>query len=261
MPEKEKFVPESEEFKINKRQQVNNLANKDNLHENSIYDLAKSEDEFRDDLAAEGLKGQSVDKLANKFSDEVLAKMEANKEKWTDGLTGLRNKKAYQEEIPQLLSMEKRKGDVSSFLMVDFDHFKSINDEYGHLAGDQALKQLAEIINNEVRTSDIVYRFGGEEFIIFLPDTTAELAAKLAERIRAKIEASEIEVFNEAREKVVLKRTVSIGCVDTEQLSDSGLDSLQDLNAMTNYADIAVYAAKMQGRNRVIIFDEELIKE
>ena len=170
------------------RKRVTALSEHDNKYTDSVYDLAKTEDSYRDDLREEGVTNpESMARLADRFSDETLKAMEADQEKWMDKMTGLRNKNAYAEEAPQLLSMEKREGQDCSFLMIDFDHFKMVNDGYGHVAGDQALKRMADIINQKVRSSDIVYRFGGEEFLVLLPATTSEGARHIADEIRQEI--------------------------------------------------------------------------
>lgn len=255
----------SKENKImEKRRRADKLGERDSLYEDSIYDLAKVEDKFRKDLAAEGVGGKATDKLADKFSDETLGKMEASRERWIDVLTGLRNKNAYKEEIPQLLSMEKREKKDCSFLMIDFDHFKDVNDSFGHLAGDEVLKKMADIIKGQVRASDIVYRFGGEEFIVFLPDTHSLMAQELAERIRVTVKNSILEVINKKREKVRLNKTVSIGVVGIDQLGgweEYGKSGAGDfLEKIIKAADTAVYVSKTEGRDRVTLYSENLEK-
>lgn len=247
-----------------KRGRVDKLKKRDNHYEDSVYDLAKAEDEFRKDLAAEGIGGKTADKLADKFSDETLGKIEANKERWMDLLTGLRNRNAYEEEIPQLLSMEKRKNQNCSFLMIDLDHFKNVNDSFGHLFGDKVLKKIADLIKDQVRASDIVYRFGGEEFVVFLSDTASTDAQELAERIRAAVKNYSLDIINEKEENIRLNKTLSIGVVGTDQLKDwdkyGEKNAKEFLNNMIKFADIAVYAAKAGGRNQVVPYSENLEK-
>lgn len=247
-----------------KRNRVNKLKAKDNSYEDTVYDLAKTEDEFRKDLATEGVNRESIDKLSNKFSDETLSKMEANKERWVDLLTGLRNKNAYKEEIPQLFSMEKRRKNDCSLLMIDFDHFRNVNESFGHLVGDEALKKIASLIKDQVRSADIVYRFGGEEFIIFLSDTASLVAQELAERIRATIKSHTFEIVNEEGEQIRLNKTVSIGVVGTDQLEDwnnyNEKSAGDFLKKITEFADRAVYASKAGGRDKTTLYSETLEK-
>jgi diguanylate cyclase (GGDEF)-like protein len=244
-----------------KRDRVDKLRDKDNHYEDSVYDLARTENEFRNDLSLEGISGKAVDKLADKFSDEALRRMKADKERWMDSLTGLRNKNAFKEELPQLLSMEKRTKQNCSVLMIDFDHFKEVNDSLGHLAGDNALKIMADLINNQVRDSDIVYRFGGEEFIVFLPNTTSLTAQVLAEKIRETVQNNVMEIVDEKEEKIHLNKTVSIGVVGTNQLREwdeyKEGDADKFLDKLVGLADSAVFASKAGGRNRVTAYHED----
>jgi len=124
-------------------------------------------------------------------------------------------------------------------MMLDVDHFKSYNDQYGHPAGDSALKTVAEILKETLRGADVAARYGGEEFAILLPQTSAEEAAQIGERIRKKIERTE---FSERRV------TASIGIAS----ASGDVDTPRDL---ISAADVALYAAKDQGRNNVQIFN------
>ena len=249
---------EAEKF----RERVDKLAEGDMAHEDSVRDVASKEDKFRENLKKEALDQGAVAKLADIYSDEVLEKFEARKERWIDDLTGLRNKNALKEEIPQLLSSEYRQKKDCSILMVDFDHFKKINDELGHNAGDQALKKLAQILKNQARAADIVYRYGGEELFIFLPNTNSSQAAMVAERIRAAVKNTEIELIDSRGQKQHLNKTVSIGCVGTDQLKE--WDSFKDekvsdfLETIIIDADMAMYNAKKISRDRVVVYNEKL---
>lgn len=248
-----------------KRERVDRLTETDNSYEDSVYDLAEVEHAFREDLKNEGIAGKTVDRLADKFSDETLRRMEADKERWIDSLTGLRSKNAYREEVPQLLSMEKRSKNNCALLMIDFDHFKEVNDKFGHLAGDQILKKIADLIRNQVRVSDVVYRFGGEEFVIFLPNTNSSSAQDLAEKIRKVVRNSNLEIVGEKEEKIILNRTLSIGVVGTDQLSSWDKEDEKNmanvLEEMATRADSAVYASKEGGRDRVTLYRENLEKK
>ena len=157
----------------------------------------------------------------------------------TDPLTGLLNRRYLEERIAEEIVRSKRHRFSLSLMMLDVDNFKSYNDQYGHPAGDSALKTVAEILKETLRGADVAARYGGEEFAILLPQTSAEEAAQIGERIRKKIERTE---FSERRV------TASIGIAS----ASSDVDTPRDL---ISAADVALYAAKDQGRNNVQIFN------
>ena len=131
----------------------------------------------------------------------------------------------------------------TSLLIFDVDHFKTINDQYGHDVGDQVLCQIAEIARKEMRFYDILARFGGEEFIVLLPYTVPEDALKIAERLRHKMEQYQFYIDGQ-----LVKFSISIG-VSKIDPNHAKLDQL------IKQADIALYEAKRQGRNRVVHFN------
>lgn len=241
------------------RRRVEQLWDTDNSYEDSVYDLAVFEDQKRDKLLQSGMPIPAIAEYADDHSTTKLENLEIKKERWLDKMTGLRNKNAFMDEVKQFLAYEKRLGQESSFLMLDFDHFKSVNDLYGHKAGDDALKQIAQIMKKEVRTSDAVYRYGGEEFIIYLPNTVSVQALVLAERIRNAVEQADITVTDQEGKSVVIKKTISIGCVGTDQIDAKNVE-IDDLLISTyaNSADRALYASKNSGRNRVTLYSEDL---
>lgn len=247
------------------RQRVDNLRKTDSEYDDSVHTLADNEDKIREKLEKAGVEKKDADELANIFSTKDLEKMEANKEKWTDTLTGLRNKNAYKEEVPQMLSMEKRQNNDCSMLVVDFDHFKRVNDEFGHEAGDEVLKKIAEMLKKNVRSSDMVYRFGGEEFVIFLPSTISSRAEDVAEKIRAEIEKLSIEIVDAKGKEATLKKTVSIGCAGTDQFKNwddyNAKTADEFLRKMFKAADLSVGISKENGRNQVTLYDEDLLKK
>jgi two-component system cell cycle response regulator len=156
----------------------------------------------------------------------------------TDGLTSVGNKKALsdmlEKEIPRALRHSRR----LSLLMIDIDHFKDINDTYGHLAGDSVLKDLASLIKKRVRPDDALGRYGGEEFAAVLPETPLQGALEIAEQLRALIEG---HVFTVEGEQI--RATISIGAAE--------LKPGMDINAFFRTADEQLYEAKRAGRNRV----------
>lgn len=160
----------------------------------------------------------------------------------TDALTGLMNRRSLDQEITRQLANEKRHGECMSLMMVDVDHFKQINDRYGHLAGDEVLRRLAHLMQSVVRTNDYIARYGGEEFCILLPGTNEAQALILAERLH--------RLFNELViewEGDIVRGSISIGVADT-------LHDAHEAHSILSAADLALYMAKHQGRNRVIAF-------
>ena len=156
-----------------------------------------------------------------------------------DHLTGISNRRAFFEVAGVEFERWKKRPRPLSLLAIDADHFKKVNDTYGHATGDEVLKHLSKILQDSVRTMDIVARLGGEEFGALLPSTNLEGAVKIAERIRASIAEAEFVVDGH-----VIHYTVSIG-VSTVDEHVIGVDMLLKL------ADDALYVSKHQGRNRV----------
>jgi two-component system cell cycle response regulator len=162
-----------------------------------------------------------------------------------DGLTGLYNRKFLLETLDKDISFCRRHKVPLSVVMLDVDYFKAINDEHGHLAGDNVLRMVAQLTAQSVRNEDVVTRFGGEEFALVLKDCAAPQAAQLAERLRRKIEAASCEFAGRA-----LQVTVSMGIAALGESAEEAPDHL------LHRADQALYRAKAEGRNRVIHQDQ-----
>ncbi len=158
----------------------------------------------------------------------------------TDALTGLLNRRYIEERLLEEIKRSNRHGFPMSFMMLDVDHFKSYNDQFGHPAGDEALKLVGHVIRETLRGADVAARFGGEEFAILLPQTTAAEAATIAERIRINIALKELPYR---------RVTVSIGVASCSA-------ELCIAPHLVAAADKALYEAKHQGRNRVRNFEE-----
>jgi diguanylate cyclase (GGDEF)-like protein len=139
------------------------------------------------------------------------------------------------------MKLVKRNQRLFSVVLLDIDDFKKINDSYGHLAGDEYLKKVASTIIVNLREQDTASRFGGEEFLILLPDTQIDGACKLAERIRKRIEEMEL-MFQE----YLIKTTISAGVSQFDQED-------HDPENILRRVDVALYQAKSKGKNRVII--------
>lgn len=167
----------------------------------------------------------------------------------TDGKTGLLNATAWRELAQRHLWRAIREDQAAATLVIDLDRFKALNDKHGHLAGDVALKAVAECIKNELRDYDAVGRYGGEEFVAMLPNAGANAAMRAAERIRARIE--ECSITSEPNEPA-MRLTASIG-VATYPSYGSELDEL------IRAADTALYAAKAAGRNAVRLAEPRMM--
>jgi diguanylate cyclase (GGDEF)-like protein len=141
-----------------------------------------------------------------------------------------------------LLELCRRNGNPVSVIMLDIDHFKNINDNYGHPSGDMVLRHVSDILKVSVRKSDFLGRYGGEEFVIILPETGPDDALQVAEKIRRTIESSPIKINAD----VTLNITLSAGVSGSNAAKQSIL--LQDI---LKWADDALYQAKRSGRNRV----------
>ena len=158
-----------------------------------------------------------------------------------DGLTGLYNRNTFVELTRLELDRAQRQGSSTSILLLDLDHFKRVNDTWGHPAGDAVLKNVAALVTGTIRSTDLAGRLGGEEFIILLPGTSAASARMLAEKVRARLEANPTRF-----ESTVIRSTASIGLSGTTPTEKLTFDTLY------NDADKALYLAKQRGRNRVV---------
>ena len=168
-----------------------------------------------------------------------LKYMRAVQTSYIDALTGVKNRAAMNNALHREIELAHRQNSDLSIVVVDVDHFKRINDQFGHSAGDEVLCQIARALEECVRCSDMVFRYGGEEFVALLSYTDLEGAAKLAERVREKVAKLEIPV------------------IDGQQISASlGVTTLlpsDDGASLFNRSDKALYRAKQSGRNRVVV--------
>ena len=165
----------------------------------------------------------------------------------TDPLTGRPNKRAFDLFMPQAVAISKDDQKPLSVMMLDIDHFKQINDSYGHLAGDAVLREVAIRWEREIRASDMLARLGGEEFCVVLPRTTTEQTRRLAEKLCKLTAAVTIDFENSPGEIISIPVTVSIGVATADPADALGTDQLM------HAADTALYEAKNSGRNRVVV--------
>jgi len=157
-----------------------------------------------------------------------------------DELTGIFNRRHFEVRIKEEFERHRRFSRPFSMIMIDIDFFKKINDDYGHMCGDHALKVVTGTINETIRSIDFFARYGGEEFCCLLPETDLKSATRLAEHLREKIEAQRI-IYNDFE----FKLTISLGVSELRK----GITNSEEL---INKADIALYEAKRGGRNKVV---------
>jgi len=155
----------------------------------------------------------------------------------TDHLTGIMNRRRFTESLDREMARRQRHAEPLSLIMFDIDHFKRVNDVYGHEIGDLVLREMAQLVSGVVRRTDILARWGGEEFVILLPGTTGEAATGFAEKLRAGIESHDFPQVGRA--------TASFGVASLEEKETDG-------TTLIKHADQAMYTAKQDGRNRVV---------
>lgn len=178
--------------------------------------------------------------LADQFRRGEMQRLDAEALARTDPLTGLNNRRAFQEQVKRLWQQCNKTKRPMAVVIVDLDNFKKINDTHGHQVGDQVLEATARQLQDSLRNGDVLARWGGEEFILFMPDTTVEAAVHVAERIRQRIES----ICQEFADNPPMVLSASLGVAD----SRSGSHSIE---ALINEADKCLYNAKKMGRNRV----------
>ncbi len=161
-----------------------------------------------------------------------------------DALTGALNRHALDEQLPVLLHQIRQEKSVLCLLIIDFDHFKQVNDHHSHQVGDEVLKTGVQILQALTRDSDLLVRYGGEEFVLILPRNDATIAVRIANRMR-----QEIERFDWPSLSPGLAVTISLGCAQWQ--------SAMSIDALIAAADQALYQAKHQGRNQVCLYEEE----
>lgn len=186
-----------------------------------------------------GITGFGVVHVSNYIvaSNELYTKYKADSTK--DFLTGLNNVRQFDNILNGIISRTTLKQGKVSVLTVDIDHFKHVNDSYGHAAGDEVLKELANVLANACRSDDSISRIGGEEFCVVLPECGCERALEIGERIRKSVEHHIFPVPNNN-----LKITISVGVATFP-------DTVKSINEIMEEADKALYLAKQTGRNKV----------
>ncbi|MCG8669293.1 MAG: diguanylate cyclase [Pseudomonadales bacterium] len=186
------------------------------------------------------LKRNLEEKVTQRTEELILAKNLAEQLARTDPLTDMKNRRAFFEQYQYIYNLANRHEQTLALMIIDIDHFKIINDTYGHEFGDHVLRLIANVILNTIRESEISARLGGEEFVVLIPQTDAHHATFLAEKIRTNIEENEVR-FEGKRVPV----TASIG------ITQHNRKETESMKSILSRADKALYMAKTQGRNRV----------
>jgi diguanylate cyclase (GGDEF) domain len=161
----------------------------------------------------------------------------------TDRLTGLYNRGHWEESLKVAYARHQRYGNATSLVMLDIDHFKRVNDTYGHQAGDKVIEEVSRLIREHVRETDVAGRYGGEEFGVVLSDTDKTGARVFAERLREAVEGLEVLHNHQS-----IRFTISLGVADLSQPSPNYADLIA-------WADQALFASKKAGRNRVTVYE------
>lgn len=220
--------------KVSSLDDLNKLKNKIKGSAKKVQSQIKS---LSDDL-------KSAQELCSSLQKQ-LEKSEATS--ILDSLTRVLNRSAYDMRVEQAVNEFKRFEEPYVILIVDIDHFKQINDEHGHLSGDKALASIAHTIKQNIRESDMVFRYGGEEFVVLLPKTGVKGAKTIAEKIRSRVASIRTHLVNDiyADKEQRIEITVSLGLAELQK-GDTA-------ETWFNRADKALYQAKDEGRNKIVV--------
>ncbi|MDF1883877.1 sensor domain-containing diguanylate cyclase, partial [Sulfurimonas sp. SAG-AH-194-C21] len=185
--------------------------------------------------------------------ENVITDLEHSKEELkllaaTDPMTKLYNRRYFSKVSTNIFNIAKRDKYELSLIMLDIDFFKKVNDSYGHAVGDEVIISFAKLLFKHSRQSDILCRFGGEEFLILLPSTDSNGAMKIAQKIREETEKLSLSLKTNENKKIELKYTVSVGVYTLDTQSD------KDIESGILKVDTALYRAKESGRNKVSLF-------
>ena len=178
--------------------------------------------------------------------DNVFLHEEAQRLSITDGLTGVWNRRHFEMRAAEAIQVATRFGEPFAVVMVDIDHFKALNDTYGHHVGDVVLRQVTALLVKDMREVDTVARYGGEEFVIILPEASEQEAISVAQRLRKAVQNSNFQIEGTNGDE---KLTISIG------IAVYGRDA-RCRQQLIEYADAALYAAKSRGRNQVLTYSQ-----
>jgi len=189
------------------------------------------------------LHKKQLDEAQKKLKDQELVLQKLSHDVNTDFLTQINNRAAFEHRINEEFSRYKRYGHIFSLIFLDLDHFKNVNDTYGHLAGDKVLRAVANLIDEEKRASDFLARYGGEEFAVILPGIDSSSAQIVAEKIRKWIETT---IFRYENYPIHISLSAGVTTVLPED---------QSPNDVIKRADNATYEAKKRGKNQVVVIN------
>lgn len=187
-------------------------------------------------------------KLEKAYGEIQELNIEIKKMADTDSLTGIGNRRIFYDKLQQEMERSKRYGNKLALLYLDIDDFKLYNDQFGHTEGDKVLKQLAIILQTNIRKSDISYRIGGEEFAVICPETDSNKAIEVAERVRKSFSSHTFSPEDANGNKYSVNKTISIGIYILQQG--------ESMDTLVSNADRAMYRAKEKGKNRVFIIKQ-----
>ncbi len=227
---------------------------------NQLMEITRAVTQGALPMMGRAVETNEIDTLSNRFSEMLQSLREKQEEidrahrrleesAITDSLTGLHNRRYLKQIFPQLFAQTQRETHCLSGLMLDLDYFKRINDQYGHLVGDQCLAHMGEVLKESCRASDYIFRMGGEEFLILSLSDTTQGGKILAEKIRDTLAKNPVTY-----KQALISMTTSIGI----GLTENQLDAEAALTTLLFHADKALYAAKNNGRNQVIIYNTAL---
>jgi diguanylate cyclase (GGDEF)-like protein len=185
--------------------------------------------------------------LALQTAADIRRVVLLEQENITDPLMGIYNRRYLDRRLEEEYSRARRYEMPLSVLLLDIDHFKQVNDTYGHPIGDQVLIYLGKLLLNGIRETDIVARYGGEELLIIAPNTGPAAAAALAERLRQHIETHALIISSELSQRQEIRIKVSIGVASLS-------NEIKEGQQLVGHADEAMYRAKQEGRNRVVTY-------
>lgn len=210
-------------------------------------DMAAMQAGAADYLVKGHINGELLDRAIRYALERSRLLKEISELAARDAITGLYNRRELHRFLDYELERSKRYDRPLSYVMIDIDRFKEINDRFGHHAGDEALRQIAQALSSHYRTTDLLARFGGDEFAVVMTETSADVARQGGERLRKVVEAKTIQVNRENDPIENLKVTLSLGVAEYPGDADSS-------ESLIEAADQALYEAKRQGRNRVVRF-------
>ena len=208
-----------------------------------IFDVIRHAEE--NSLRAAELQ-ERVGRLERENLDLVVKNKILSEAQSRDALTGLYNRWFLTDKIEAEINRSLRHGAPLSLMMLDIDHFKRVNDTYGHSAGDHVLQSVGKVLRESCRVYDIPSRYGGEEFCILLPETKIDNTSVVANRIRERLQSADMEVPGAS---VVVTASIGVATLD------GGGDTVLTGSALIDRADRALYSAKERGRNRVEFWD------